>query len=60
MASAFDLPAFAWDPLAEGRLTGQYLAGHATGRATQAGRPYTSAGSDDPRAQAVRRTTTGT
>jgi aryl-alcohol dehydrogenase-like predicted oxidoreductase len=46
MANAFDLPAFAWGPLAEGRLTGKYLDGH-TGRATEAGRPYTSVGSDD-------------
>jgi aryl-alcohol dehydrogenase-like predicted oxidoreductase len=33
MADAFDLPVFAWGPLAEGRLTGKYLNGH-TGRAT--------------------------
>jgi aryl-alcohol dehydrogenase-like predicted oxidoreductase len=47
MASAFDLPVFAWGPLAEGRLTGKYLTGQATGRATQVARPYTSVGSDD-------------
>src|ERR1700688_1383227 len=47
MAAAFDLPVFAWGPLAEGRLTGKYLTGHATGRATQVARPYTSVGSDD-------------
>jgi aryl-alcohol dehydrogenase-like predicted oxidoreductase len=47
MAAAFDLPVFAWGPLAEGRLTGKYLSGHTTGRATQVGRPYTSVGSDD-------------
>jgi aryl-alcohol dehydrogenase-like predicted oxidoreductase len=47
MASAFDLPVFAWGPLAEGRLTGKYLSGHTTGRATQVGQPYTSVGSDD-------------
>jgi aryl-alcohol dehydrogenase-like predicted oxidoreductase len=46
MAAAFELPVFAWGPLAEGRLTGKYLNGH-TGRATQVGRPYTSVGSDD-------------
>jgi aryl-alcohol dehydrogenase-like predicted oxidoreductase len=46
MADAFDLPVFAWGPLAEGRLTGKYLSGQ-TGRATQVGRPYTSVGSDD-------------
>jgi aryl-alcohol dehydrogenase-like predicted oxidoreductase len=46
MASAFDLPAFAWGPLAEGRLTGKYLSGD-TGRVTQVGRPYTNVGSDD-------------
>ncbi|MET8494227.1 aldo/keto reductase [Streptomyces cellulosae] len=27
MAHAFDLPVFAWGPLADGRLTGKYLAG---------------------------------
>ncbi len=47
MASALDLPAFAWGPLAEGRLTGKYLSGHTTGRVTEVGRPYTQAGSDD-------------
>jgi aryl-alcohol dehydrogenase-like predicted oxidoreductase len=47
MASALDLPAFAWGPLAEGRLTGKYLSGHTTGRATEVGRPYTRVGSDD-------------
>jgi aryl-alcohol dehydrogenase-like predicted oxidoreductase len=47
MAAAFDLPVFAWGPLAEGRLTGKYLTGHTTGRATQVARPYTSVGSDD-------------
>jgi aryl-alcohol dehydrogenase-like predicted oxidoreductase len=47
MAAAFDLPVFAWGPLAEGRLTGKYLSGSATGRATQVARPYTSVGSDD-------------
>src|SRR5258706_7153300 len=46
MAEAFDLPTFAWGPLAEGRLTGKYLNGH-TGRATKVGRPYTAVGSDD-------------
>ncbi len=46
MASASGLPVFAWGPLAEGRLTGKYLTGH-TGRATEAGRAYTRAGSDD-------------
>src|SRR5258708_15202779 len=46
MASASGLPVFAWGPLADGRLTGKYLTGH-TGRATQAGRAYTRAGSDD-------------
>src|SRR5260221_14335913 len=46
MASALDLPVFTWGPLAEGRLTGKYLSGH-TGRATEAGRAYTRAGSDD-------------
>src|SRR5258706_15174312 len=46
MASALDLPVFAWGPLAEGRLTGTYLTGH-TGRAPEAGRAYTRAGSDD-------------
>jgi aryl-alcohol dehydrogenase-like predicted oxidoreductase len=46
MATAFDLPVFAWGPLAEGRLTGKYLNGH-SGRVTQVGRPYTRVGSDD-------------
>jgi aryl-alcohol dehydrogenase-like predicted oxidoreductase len=46
MAAAFDLPVFAWGPLAEGRLTGKYLSGQ-TGRVTQVGRPYTRVGSDD-------------
>src|SRR5258706_2409251 len=46
MAAALDLPVFAWGPLAEGRLTGKYLTGH-TGRATEAGRAYTRARSDD-------------
>jgi aryl-alcohol dehydrogenase-like predicted oxidoreductase len=46
MADAFDLPVFAWGPLAEGRLTGKYLSGQ-TGRATEVGRPYTQVGSDD-------------
>src|ERR1700737_1856296 len=46
MADAFDLPVFAWGPLAEGRLTGKYLSGH-TGRVTEVGRPYTQVGSDD-------------
>src|SRR3981189_44514 len=46
MADAFDLPVFAWAPLAEGRLTGKYLSGH-TGRLTEGARPYTSVGSDD-------------
>jgi diketogulonate reductase-like aldo/keto reductase len=46
MADAFDLPVFAWGPLAEGRLTGKYLDGH-TGRATDIARPYTQVGSDD-------------
>jgi aryl-alcohol dehydrogenase-like predicted oxidoreductase len=46
MAAAFDLPVFAWGPLAEGRLTGKYLSGH-TGRVTEVGRPYTRVGSDD-------------
>ncbi|HJY57107.1 MAG TPA: aldo/keto reductase, partial [Streptosporangiaceae bacterium] len=47
MASALDLPAFAWGPLAEGRLTGKYLTGQTTGRVTEVARPYTSVGSDD-------------
>jgi aryl-alcohol dehydrogenase-like predicted oxidoreductase len=47
MAAAFDLPVFVWGPLAEGRLTGKYLTGHTTGRATEFGRPYTRLGSDD-------------
>src|ERR1700680_3098882 len=46
MADAFDLPVFAWGPLAKGRLTGKYLRGH-TGRVTEVGRPYTRVGSDD-------------
>src|SRR3979411_3153818 len=46
MADAFDLPVFAWGPLAEGRLTGKYLSGH-SGRVTKVGRPYTRVGSDD-------------
>jgi aryl-alcohol dehydrogenase-like predicted oxidoreductase len=46
MANVFDLPVFAWGPLAEGRLTGKYRNGH-TGRVTQVGRPYTHVGSDD-------------
>src|ERR1700680_4177167 len=46
MADAFDLPVFAWGPLAEGRLTGKYLNGH-TGRATDAGRPSTDVGRHD-------------
>jgi aryl-alcohol dehydrogenase-like predicted oxidoreductase len=46
MANAFDLPVFAWGPLAEGRLTGKYLSGR-TGRVTEAGRPYTRVGGDD-------------
>src|SRR3981081_1933481 len=46
MAAAFDLPVFAWGPLAEGRLTGKYLSGQ-TGRVTDVGRPYTRVGSDD-------------
>jgi aryl-alcohol dehydrogenase-like predicted oxidoreductase len=46
MAAAFDLPVFAWGPLAEGRLTGKYLSGH-SGRATEFARPYTRVGSDD-------------
>src|SRR3984957_6738121 len=45
MADAFDLPAFCWGPLAEGRLTGKYFDGR-TGRASEAARPYTSVGSD--------------
>jgi aryl-alcohol dehydrogenase-like predicted oxidoreductase len=47
MAAAFDLPVFAWGPLAEGRLTGKYLSGKTTGRMTEVGRPYTRLGSDD-------------
>ena len=47
MADAFDMPVFAWGPLAEGRLTGKYLSGQTTGRATQVAAPYTSVGSDD-------------
>jgi aryl-alcohol dehydrogenase-like predicted oxidoreductase len=46
MADAFDLPVFAWGPLAEGRLTGKYLSGH-TGRLTESGNPYSRVGSDD-------------
>jgi aryl-alcohol dehydrogenase-like predicted oxidoreductase len=46
MTGAFDLPVFAWGPLAEGRLTGKYLSGH-TGRVTEVGRPFTRVGSDD-------------
>src|SRR3982074_2838444 len=46
MAGAFDMPVFAWGPLAEGRLTGKYLGGR-TGRVTEVGRPYTRVGSDD-------------
>src|SRR6202035_2202444 len=46
MASVFDLPVFAWGPLAEGRLTGKYLSGD-TGRVTEFARPYTRVGSDD-------------
>ncbi|MDT5257308.1 MAG: hypothetical protein QOD10_2388, partial [Mycobacterium sp.] len=46
MADAFDLPVFAWGPLAEGRLTGKYLSGH-TGRLSEGGRPYSRVGSDD-------------
>jgi aryl-alcohol dehydrogenase-like predicted oxidoreductase len=46
MADAFDLPVFAWGPLAEGRLTGKYLDGQ-TGRVTKVGAPYTRVGSDD-------------
>src|SRR3984957_10663914 len=46
MAGAFDLPVFAWGPLAEGRLTGKYLSGQ-TGRMTEGGRPYTRVGRDD-------------
>src|SRR6202047_536374 len=46
MAAAFDLPVFAWGPLAEGRLTGKYLSGH-TGRVTEAGRPYSRVGRDE-------------
>src|SRR3979411_69757 len=46
MAAAFDLPVFAWGPLAEGRLTGKYLNGN-SGRVTKVGRPYTQVGSDD-------------
>src|ERR1700675_3869607 len=46
MADAFDLPVFAWGPLAEGRLTGKYLSGH-TGRLTECGNPYSRVGSDD-------------
>jgi aryl-alcohol dehydrogenase-like predicted oxidoreductase len=46
MADAFDLPVFAWGPLAEGRLSGKYLSGH-TGRVTKVGRPYTRIRSDD-------------
>jgi aryl-alcohol dehydrogenase-like predicted oxidoreductase len=46
MAGAFDLPVFAWGPLAEGRLTGKYLSGD-TGRITKVGRPYSHVGSDD-------------
>jgi aryl-alcohol dehydrogenase-like predicted oxidoreductase len=46
MAGAFDMPVFAWGPLAEGRLTGKYLNGQ-SGRATQVGRAYTQVGSDD-------------
>ena len=47
MAGAFDLPVFAWGPLAEGRLTGKYLSGDQTGRATQVASPFTRVGSDD-------------
>jgi hypothetical protein len=46
MADAFDLPVFAWGPLAEGRLTGKYLRAE-TGRVTEFGYPFTSVGSDD-------------
>src|SRR3979409_2008332 len=46
MADAFDLPVFAWGPLAEGRLPGKYLSGH-TGRLTEGGNPYSRVGSDD-------------
>src|ERR1700688_3946998 len=46
MAAAFDMPVFAWGPLAEGRLSGKYLSGHTTGRMTEVARPYTSVGSD--------------
>ncbi|MCU1490733.1 MAG: putative oxidoreductase, aryl-alcohol dehydrogenase like protein [Acidimicrobiaceae bacterium] len=46
MADAFDLPVFAWGPLAEGRITGKYLSGE-TGRVTEAARRYTRVGSDD-------------
>jgi aryl-alcohol dehydrogenase-like predicted oxidoreductase len=46
MAGAFELPVFAWGPLAEGRLTGKYLTGD-TGRITKVGRPYSQVGSDD-------------
>src|SRR6202022_350336 len=47
MAEAFDLPVFVWGPLAEGRLTGQYLNGPIPGRMTEVGPPYTRVGSDD-------------
>src|ERR1700730_8547800 len=47
MADAFDLPVFAWGPLAEGRLTGKYLNNGHTGRVTKFGNPYTRVGSDD-------------
>src|ERR1700694_902532 len=47
MAAAFDLPVFAWGPLAEGRLTGKYLSGKTTGRMTEGWGPYTRLGSDD-------------
>jgi aryl-alcohol dehydrogenase-like predicted oxidoreductase len=47
MAASFDLPIFAWGPLAEGRLTGKYLNG-AEGRLSGgAGYQFTKVGSDD-------------
>lgn len=47
MAEAFDLPVFAWGPLAEGRLTGKYLRGESGRLSNDAGYNFSRVGSDD-------------
>lgn len=47
MAEAFELPVFAWGPLAEGRLTGKYLRGESGRLSNDAGYNFSRVGSDD-------------